>query len=177
VKRITLVLGLSCCGVALPATSFASTVTGRHFGVYRYVYRHAVKQFGVKTVGCELMYACHTPVTDEVVVRSTHTLERMLHPRPSFHLVGYVPAPQPAPYSSGWAIPSSIVSCESSFQNLPPNGAGASGYYQIIPSTWLAYGGGHYAPQAYEASRVEQGIIAAKIWAGGAGAGQWVCKA
>ncbi len=37
---------------------------------------------------------------------------------------------------SGWAIPWAIVDCESGGQNFPPNSAGASGYYQIIPSTW-----------------------------------------
>src|SRR5581483_6090299 len=36
------------------------------------------------------------------------------------------------PSSAGWAIPYPIVLCESGGQNLPPNGAGASGYYQII---------------------------------------------
>src|SRR5438105_15709029 len=29
-----------------------------------------------------------------------------------------------------WAIPAAIVMCESGGRNLPPNGAGASGYYQ-----------------------------------------------
>lgn len=160
-----------------PSAAVAHDVTGRHFGVYRYVYRHAVKKLGKKMVGCELVYTCrHTPVSDETVVSSTHTLEYMLHPKPTFHATGYIPK-APTPYSSGWAIPSAIVACESTFQNLPPNSAGASGYYQIIPSTWTAYGGGQYASQAYLASRGEQGIIAAKIWDGGNGAGQWVCKA
>jgi hypothetical protein len=82
----------------------------------------------------------------------------------------------PLPYGN-WAIPSSIVQCESTFQNLPPNSASASGYYQIVTSTWLAYGGGRYASQAYLASKSEQDVIAARIWDGGNGARQWVCKA
>jgi len=76
---------------------------------------------------------------------------------------------------SGWAIPSSVVQCESGGRDLPPNSAGASGYYQIIPSTWAAYGGTAYAPSAYQASEQEQAVIASRIWDGGAGAGQWVC--
>lgn len=72
-----------------------------------------------------------------------------------------------------WVIPASIVMCESGGQNLPPNSAGASGYYQIIPSTWTGFGG--TGPAAYLASKQEQDAVAARIWRGGAGAQDWVC--
>jgi hypothetical protein len=75
--------------------------------------------------------------------------------------------------SGGWVIPSPIVMCESGGQNLPPNSAGASGYYQIIPSTWRLFGG--TGPAAYLASKAEQDAVASRIWAGGSGAGNWVC--
>jgi len=75
--------------------------------------------------------------------------------------------------SGGWAIPYSIVLCESGGQNLPPNSAGASGYYQIMPATWSGFGGS--GPAAYLASKAEQDAIATKIWNGGAGASNWVC--
>jgi peptidoglycan hydrolase CwlO-like protein len=72
-----------------------------------------------------------------------------------------------------WAIPWPIVQCESGGQNLPPNSAGASGYYQMLPSTWKGLGGS--TPQAYQASKAEQDRLAAALWAGGAGAHNWVC--
>ena len=72
-----------------------------------------------------------------------------------------------------WAIPYAIVQCESGGQNLPPNSAGASGYYQFLPSTWQGLGGS--TPQAYQASKAEQDRLAAQLWAGGAGARNWVC--
>jgi septal ring factor EnvC (AmiA/AmiB activator) len=72
-----------------------------------------------------------------------------------------------------WAIPWPIVQCESGGQNLPPNGAGASGYYQILPSTWKGLGGS--TPHAYLAPKAEQDRLAAALWAGGAGARNWVC--
>jgi peptidoglycan hydrolase CwlO-like protein len=72
-----------------------------------------------------------------------------------------------------WAIPASIVMCESGGQNLPPNSAGASGYYQIIPSTWTGFGG--TGPAAYLASKAEQDAVATRIWRGGVGARDWVC--
>ena len=72
-----------------------------------------------------------------------------------------------------WAIPWAIVQCESGGQNLPPNFASASGYYQILASTWKLFGGA--GPAAWKASKAEQDRVAAKIWNGGAGAHNWVC--
>jgi peptidoglycan hydrolase CwlO-like protein len=74
-----------------------------------------------------------------------------------------------------WAIPWPIVECESGGQNLPPNGATASGYYQMLDSTWHGLGGS--TPHAYQASKAEQDRLAARLWAGGAGARNWVCAA
>ena len=79
------------------------------------------------------------------------------------------------PSGGPWAIPWAIVQCESGGQNLPPNAAGASGYYQFLPSTWRDLGGS--TPHAYQASRAEQDRLAARLWAGGAGARNWVCAA
>jgi septal ring factor EnvC (AmiA/AmiB activator) len=84
----------------------------------------------------------------------------------------------PTPYggsgaSGSWVIPSAVVACESGGQNLTPNSAGASGYYQIIPSTWRQYGGSGSA--AYLAPKSEQDAVAQRIWAGGSGASAWDC--
>lgn len=77
--------------------------------------------------------------------------------------------------NAGWAIPYKVVLCESGGANLPPNGAGASGYYQILPSTWSEFGGS--GPAAYLAPKSEQDAVAARIWNGGAGASNWACSA
>jgi len=87
--------------------------------------------------------------------------------------VGSPTAPGSLGPGGGWAIPWAIVDCESGGQNLPPNSAGASGYYQIIPSTWTGYGGS--GPAAYLTSKAEQDAVAARIWNGGKGASAWVC--
>ena len=72
-----------------------------------------------------------------------------------------------------WAIPWAIVQCESGGQNLPPNSAGASGFYQFMPATWRGLGGS--TPHAYQASKAEQDRLAARLWAGGGGSRNWVC--
>ena len=74
-----------------------------------------------------------------------------------------------------WAIPWLIVQCESGGQNLPPNSAGASGYYQFLVETWRGLGGS--TPQAYQASKAEQDRLAARLWDGGRGAANWDCAA
>jgi len=74
-----------------------------------------------------------------------------------------------------WAIPWAIVQCESGGQNLPPNWAGASGYYQFMPATWRGLGGS--TPDAYLASKAEQDRLAARLWNDGAGADNWDCAA
>jgi septal ring factor EnvC (AmiA/AmiB activator) len=76
-------------------------------------------------------------------------------------------------YSGGpYAIPTYIVMCESGGNYAALNPAsGAGGAYQILPSTWRAYGGQglpHQAPKA------EQDRIAAQIWAD-SGPSAWSC--
>jgi septal ring factor EnvC (AmiA/AmiB activator) len=85
------------------------------------------------------------------------------------------PTPAGPSYGAGggWSIPYSVVNCESGGQNLTPNSAGASGYYQILPSTWNGYGG--YS-QAYQAPKSLQDQRAAQLWNSGAGASNWVCS-
>jgi peptidoglycan hydrolase-like protein with peptidoglycan-binding domain len=76
-------------------------------------------------------------------------------------------------YSGGYSVPSSIVQCESggNWSAVNPS-SGAGGAYQILPSTWAAYGG-QGAPQ--DASPAEQSRIAGEIYAR-QGASAWVCK-
>ena len=71
-----------------------------------------------------------------------------------------------------WAIPQAIVMCESggNFHAVNPS-SGAGGAYQILPSTWRAYGG---KGLPHKASKAEQDRIAAIIWKND-GPGAWSC--
>jgi resuscitation-promoting factor RpfC len=79
----------------------------------------------------------------------------------------------PTPSSAGgYSIPSDIVQCESggNYSAVNPS-TGAGGAYQILPSTWQAYGG-QGLPQ--DASPAEQGRIASEIYAT-QGSSAWTC--
>ena len=68
-----------------------------------------------------------------------------------------------ADWLGDWAIPESIVMCESggNFDAVNPS-SGAGGAYQILPSTWELYGG---EGNPEDASPAEQSDIASQIWA------------
>ena len=72
-----------------------------------------------------------------------------------------------------WAIPPHIVMRESHGTNVP-NGQGsdASGYYQILNSTWLGIGGPDISPRprylAMSFPKAIQDCVAHRLWNGGA---------
>jgi peptidoglycan hydrolase CwlO-like protein len=78
----------------------------------------------------------------------------------------------PAYLGGPYAIPTYIVMCESggNYNALNPS-SGAGGAYQILPSTWRAYGG-QGAPQ--DAPKAEQDRIAGEIWRD-SGPSAWSC--
>jgi peptidoglycan hydrolase CwlO-like protein len=78
----------------------------------------------------------------------------------------------PAYLGGPYAIPTYIVMCESggNYQALNPS-SGAGGAYQILPSTWRAYGG---QGLPHQAPKEEQDRIAAQIWAD-SGPSAWSC--
>ena len=100
--------------------------------------------------------------------------------------VGSVPPADPpaatpvstgAPASSGGANWSAIAACESGGNWSTNTGNGFYGGLQFTEQTWLAYGGGQYAPSANMASESEQIAVAERVLAG-QGIGAWpVCGA
>jgi peptidoglycan hydrolase CwlO-like protein len=78
----------------------------------------------------------------------------------------------PAYLGGPYSIPTFIVMCESGGNYHAINSSsGAGGAYQILPSTWRAYGG-EGAPQ--DGPKAEQDRIAAEIWAD-SGPSAWSC--
>ncbi|MFC5663761.1 transglycosylase family protein [Kitasatospora misakiensis] len=76
--------------------------------------------------------------------------------------------------TSAW---DAVAQCESGGNWSISTGNGFSGGLQFSPSTWKAYGGAAYAPQAHQASRPQQIAVAEKVLAA-QGPGAWpVCSA
>ena len=76
--------------------------------------------------------------------------------------------PYPGPGGTHWAIPWSIVACESGGDWGAYNPSGAVGPYQLL-------GHGAPFPVTSEADKLAHHRIASDLWAGGAGRSAWVC--
>jgi hypothetical protein len=77
------------------------------------------------------------------------------------------------PYDCGsagrFAIPCSVVACESGYSWSAYNPSGAAGAYQIMPEH------GRPWPVDSREDKLAHHRIAASLWAGGSGSGNWVC--
>ena len=108
-----------------------------------------------------VLIACHA--TPEAR-RNSRLLRRELKRR--WKLRKVTPYGGGTPYGH-WSIPAYIVMCESGGSYTAQNASGAFGAYQLMP-TWWAHLGRKPTP-------AEQDAIAARLWAGGAGASHWLC--
>lgn len=83
-----------------------------------------------------------------------------------------IKAKSSAPSVANGSVWDSLAQCEAGGNWAINTGNGFSGGLQFTPSTWLAYGGGQYAPQAHLATREQQIAVASKVQAG-QGWGAW----
>jgi uncharacterized protein YabE (DUF348 family) len=116
-----------------------------------------------------------TAPVDKVVLVGTK--ERPA-PEPEPATPAPAPAPQPAqsapaPSVSGGGVWDALARCESGGNWSINTGNGYYGGLQFTTGTWLAYGGGQYAPRADLASRNQQIAIATKVRNARGGYGDW----
>ena len=93
------------------------------------------------------------PATERVVVRGTKRVSG-------------------APSVADGSVWDELAQCEATGDWSINTGNGFSGGLQFTPSTWAAYGGHEYAPEAHMATREEQIAVAEKVQAG-QGWGAW----
>jgi hypothetical protein len=82
------------------------------------------------------------------------------------------PAPAPAPATPAGSVWDSLAACEANGNWAANTGNGFYGGLQFVHSTWLAYGGGAYAPRADLASREAQIAVGQRVQAA-QGWGAW----
>ena len=125
-----------------------------------------IRRYGIRTHTGRVRTASATEVA-----RSIRTFRRWLAPPSPGAKRGDRISANPAYAGGRWAIPASIVMCESGgdYNAINHSGSGARGAYQLMPSTYYANGGdGSWSP-------ADQDRVAARVWNGGAGRGQWAC--
>ena len=139
-------------------------------GVMRFQRRHRLMVDGV--VGPQTRRALHVRVRIVEVAAAPVSASHTATPSAGAPAVTSSAPASSSTASGGYSIPASIVMCESggSYSAYNPS-SGAGGAYQILPSTWAAYGGTG-SPQT--APPAEQNAIAAKIWAA-SGPSAWSC--
>lgn len=77
-----------------------------------------------------------------------------------------------APAVAGGSVWDTLAECESNGNWAIDSGNGFSGGLQFHPQTWQAHGGGEFAPNAAQASREEQIVVAERVQAS-QGWGAW----
>jgi hypothetical protein len=183
-RRLLLAVILVVTAGSLPATGTAYAKDSHKSleQTYTDLRVAVVKRFGVRTAGRNIRrQGLRTPKGKVIeaqprhLARSIRTYRRWLAPpAPVASATDNKPVTyhtsQPAYAGGKWSIPSSIVMCESGGDYGAVNSSsGARGAYQLLPSTYYSHGGdGSWSP-------ADQDRVAARVWNGGAGRGQWVC--
>lgn len=139
--------------------------TPRHRGVYLYVRERVVRRLGARAAGRDIVRdgtRRGRKSTDRAVVRSTHVLERMLHPSRTTTSAGVPVATvdAPATTTTGDGMEQCVISHESGGDPSAVNGQ-YSGIGQWSATQWAADGGDRYGSSPLDASYSEQEQILA----------------
>lgn len=151
-KRFLMPAGVALVAIA-PAVAIAKAPTPAHVHAYERVYRQVSHKLGRRVPGRNIVkdgVAQNRAATDAEVVSSIAVLQRMLVPAPagSHSTVTSTPSSSGAPSTStASAGAGGVPACASESGSNYSTGAGntnpssgATGRYQITPSTAAAYG-------------------------------------
>jgi hypothetical protein len=151
-KRFLLPAAMALTAVAAPGIAAAQPPTPAHARSYEKVYREVSHKLGPRIPGRNIVkdgVSAHRGATDAETVHSLTVLERMLAP-----VTAGLPASRPAgapattaPSTASAAGASGVPACASESGSNYSTGSsntnsssGATGRYQILPSTAAAYG-------------------------------------
>jgi hypothetical protein len=147
-KRFMLPAGVAVAALA-PGVAAAKAPTPAHARSYERVYKEVTHKLGPRVPGRNIVkdgVSAHRAATDAETVASLTVLERMLAPVTNASSSAAAPATS-APVTGSTAGASGVPACASeSGSNYSTGGSntnsssGATGRYQILPSTAAAYG-------------------------------------
>jgi hypothetical protein len=159
VTGLILPTGLALAAVApgghaakVPAVPATDAPTPAHTRAYEHVYGQVVRKFGPRAPGRNIIkdgFAAHEPATDAETVASTAVLRRMLAPAPAAVTPTQSTASstratsRPAASSGAGGVPACASESGSNYSTGASNtnsSSGATGRYQITPSTAANYG-------------------------------------
>ena len=104
---------------------------------------------------------------------SNDIIKEDVHTEPVAALIARGTKPQStAPAVASGSVWDALAQCEATGNWSINTGNGFSGGLQFTPSTWAAFGGNEYAPQAWQATREQQIAVAQKVQAA-QGWGAW----
>lgn len=166
-QRILLPAGAIALAAVAPGVASAKPPTTAHARAYQRAYHQVAHHLGARVPGRNIVKSGvghGRRATDAESVRSLHVLQRMLTP-------GSAPAStsSPAASSTGAAVPACASESGTDYSTGAANtnaSSGATGRYQITPSTAAAYGCDLSTPAGQDACA---GMIYQRQ-----GAGAWV---
>jgi hypothetical protein len=166
-QRFLLPAGALALAAVAPGAASAKPPTAAHARAYQRAYEQVVRHLGPRRPGRNILKddnANRHRVTDAATVQSLHVLQRMLTPSsaPSS-------STSPTGSSAGAAVPACASESGSDYSTGASNtnaSSGATGRYQITPSTAAGYGCSLSTPAGQDA-------CAATIYEH-QGAGAWV---
>jgi hypothetical protein len=129
-----------------PAVAAAKPPTAAHARAYEYAYQRVAHQLGRRVPGRNIVrdgFAAHQAATEAETVASLAVLERMLAPVTTTSSAPPIGALAGARSAGGAGVPACASESGTNYSTGVSNtdtSSGATGRYQILPSTAAAYG-------------------------------------
>ncbi len=145
-KRLMLLPVTAVLITLTPGVAAAKPPTAAHARAYERTYQRVARTLGRRVPGRNIVrdgFAAHRPATDAETVASLQVLQRMLIPTtaPATMTASSAFAATPSPGGAG--VPACASESGSNYSTGPGNtngSSGATGRYQILPSTAAGYG-------------------------------------
>jgi Transglycosylase-like domain len=166
-KRHVLPIGTAVCAAAVltPAIATAQAPTHAHSRAYEHAYHQVAQKIGARVPGRNIIQdgTAHGPATDSETVTSLDVLQRMLAPAVSST------SSSTGSVAGAAGVPACASESGDDYSTGPDNtnpSSGATGRYQILPSTAAGYGCDLSTPAGQDAC--------AQVIYANQGAGAWV---